>query len=528
MNKTNYNKFFHLHTVSGIVISVGLYIIFFAGAFAVFMDATVEWDKSTYVPEINHAINKNKSLDYDRLVEKLKQEDHDLKGRRIFIPITGKTEQDFMLYGSRDSLATKESKKIHQLKFNTSTYKISEVKRQYSFGRLIYELHFFRQLGIIGHYLAGFVAFFFLFAIVTGIIVHWKKIISNFYTFRPLAKLKTIWTDAHTALGIIGIPFQFMYALTGAMFCLGILSHIAEDILEEEEDQHTTKIVKQAEALKQESIVKNNDTIYKVNHYVDKVKSKWEGFVPNYITINNYATKKMSFRVVGSLPTQSKLFAGGNINFKVPSGEITYQQDPRNQSYNYRLNKFTYLLHYADYGNLGVLANLGLRLLYFIMAIITCFVIISGVLIWLTARDKNNLSEKKKRYNKRVGHIYLAICLTMLPITAFSFIISKLLPESVITQRKIILNAVFFGGWLLLFIFFRLKKDNYFTNKYTLLSGGLLGLLIPIVNGVSSGNWIWRTYSNQHYDVFVIDILWLFIGVISLYVVFRLNKKYLT
>lgn len=69
-----------------------------------------------------------------------------------------------------------------------------------------------------GYYLSGFVAFFFLFAILTGIIVHWKKIVSNFYLFRPMAKLKTLWTDAHTALGVIGFPFQFVYAVTGAFF----------------------------------------------------------------------------------------------------------------------------------------------------------------------------------------------------------------------------------------------------------------------------------------------------------------------
>lgn len=521
MSKTNYNRYFHIHTVSGIVISAALYVIFFAGAFALFMDATSEWEESSYISEINHTIDKNQPLDYDRLVVKLKQEGHDLKGRRIFIPISGKKEQEFMLSGSRDSLATAAAKKRYLLNFNTSTYEISEAKRQYSFGRLIYELHFFRQLGFIGEILAGFTAFFFLFAIVTGIIVHWKKIVSNFYTFRPLAKLKTIWTDAHTALGTIGIPFQFMYALTGAMFCLGFLSHIAEDLLEE--DTGTDTIVKIKE-VKQESLVYLNDSIYKVNSYVDKVQTKWEGFVPTYITISDYATEKMSFRVVGSIPTQSKLFAGGNISFKIPSGEITYEQNPYNQDYDYRLSKFTYLLHYADYGNLGVWGNIGLRLIYFIMALITCFVIISGVLIWLTARDKKNIPEKQRRYNEKVGYIYLAICLSMFPITAFSFIISKLLPESIDESREIILNSVFFGGWLLLFIFFRLKKSNYFTNRYTLLSGGILSLCIPIVNGFSSGNWIWRTFVNQHYDVFVIDILWILIGVFTLYAVYRMKQ----
>jgi hypothetical protein len=45
--------------------------------------------------------------------------------------------------------------------------------------------------------------------------LHWDKIKSNFFVFRPGNKWKTVWTDMHTALGVIGFPYQFMYALTG-------------------------------------------------------------------------------------------------------------------------------------------------------------------------------------------------------------------------------------------------------------------------------------------------------------------------
>lgn len=29
--------------------------------------------------------------------------------------------------------------------------------------------------------------------------------------------MKTLWADSHTALGIIGLPYQLMFALTGAL-----------------------------------------------------------------------------------------------------------------------------------------------------------------------------------------------------------------------------------------------------------------------------------------------------------------------
>ena len=182
-------------------------------------------------------------------------------------------------------------------------------------------------------------------------------------------------------------------------------------------------------------------------------------------------------------------------------------------------------LHYAQFGEIGTFNTYLLKIVYFLMAFLTCFVIISGVLIWLEARNKKNITEKKKRYNRRVGSIYLAFCLSMLPVTAASFIVSKLLPDSLAELRESILNYTFFLGWLVLSILLSLKKDKNFTNKFTLLSGGLLGVLIPVVNGVSSGNWFWRTWNNGEYGIFSVDLIWLCSGIICLLVVRKINQK---
>ena len=45
MSNRNYNVFFNTHTVSGIVISIALYVIFFAGAFALFKGEIQIWEE---------------------------------------------------------------------------------------------------------------------------------------------------------------------------------------------------------------------------------------------------------------------------------------------------------------------------------------------------------------------------------------------------------------------------------------------------------------------------------------------------
>ncbi|MDC1162514.1 PepSY-associated TM helix domain-containing protein, partial [Tenacibaculum sp.] len=218
MNKKNYNIFFNTHTVSGIVISVALYVIFFAGAFALFKDEIAHWEKGYY----NASISKE-NHNYDSLISSLNKDYH-LTSRDIIFRLKHKGEHSFVsILPSKDSLAPKESLVHDYFSLNMEKHDTQTYSELYNLGEFLYRLHFFSQIPLVGIYLAGLVSFFFLFAIITGVIVHWKKIISNFYSFNPKLILKRVWTDAHTALGIIGLPFQFIYAITGAYFGLSIL-----------------------------------------------------------------------------------------------------------------------------------------------------------------------------------------------------------------------------------------------------------------------------------------------------------------
>lgn len=519
MGKQTYNRFFHLHTVSGIVISVGLYVIFFAGAFSIFRDEIEEWENNSVLEtnvetEETNTVNLLNIVDYDDVLQILSL-DYKLSGRDVsFMPTVHKNEITIFLGGSEDSLATNEDKEYSRLFLDVKTKTFNEYTESFSLATLLYDLHFFDQLGFYGELLAGFVSLFFLFAIVTGLIVHWKKIISNFYIFRPLAKLKAIWTDAHTALGLIGLPFQFMYAVTGAYFCLSILLLPKMYLYDGDrgayyEDMGTLwpnfPIKEKAEDTKA------------INPFVQQTLERWKGYEITYITINNFGNKNMHVQVDGKLSSKQRFIGFGTIIYHMATGDIVKENNPFQSDYVDGVRKTAYKLHFGTF-------NYYYRIIYFALAIITCFVIISGVLIWIAARDKKKISEKKKRFNNGVGFIYMAICLSIFPITAFSFIVSKLLPESLMEHRELILNSVFFVGWLLLSIFLGLKKNNSFTNKYTLLSGGILGLCIPIVNGLVSGNWIWKTLSNEHYTLFIIDFIWLSIGALSLLAVSRIKK----
>lgn len=512
MNKRNHNIFFHLHTVSGIVISVVLYVIFFAGSFSFFRDEIINWERNESIT------NKDEiTLNFDSAIDSLKS-DHNLFGRDFTInkPFNER-RVNVSLQGSKDSLATDENKTSKFFYLDPITLKTYNYIESYTLGEFLYRLHFLAQIQYpIGYYLAGFIALFFLFAIITGVLIHWKKIISNFYIFRSKEKLKTLWTDAHTALGMIGLPFQFVYAVTGSFFMIKLLlvapsiaviyngdqSKLYED-LEYSDPSYSFENKKQKDPIS-------------INDFINQTKKNWEDFHIKSVQIFNYGDANMHILVEGETNYKNKLIGIGKITYKAYTGEIVSSKNPTTTTtYLDGVKKILYRLHYGDYGGYA------LRVISFILGIITCVVIISGVMIWLVARDKKNIPEKKKRFNERVVRVYLAICLSMFPITALTFIAVKIFNPA----GQSFIYSFYFIGWLLLAIFFILKKDNYLTNKHTLLLGSIIGFLIPITNGLITGNWIWKSFVENNHQILFVDVFWIFISLTTLYISIKLKRK---
>lgn len=505
MNNRNYNIYFHTHTVSGIVISVVLFVIFFAGSFAFFKDEISTWERNESV-----AVKKEITLNIETALDSIGKK-YNLHGRSIsFTHATTERRVNVSLEGSKDSLATKEDKESHFFYLDTKTFKASTYEESYSLGEFLYRLHFLAQIPYpIGYYLSGFVALFFLFAIITGVLLHWQKIVSNFYLFRPKEKLKTIWTDAHTSLGVLGLPFQFVYAVTGAFFMIKLLIIAPVVMTLYKGDQNKLYQDLEYSSIPHDYKYTPLQAPYPIDKLVMEAKNKWPNFDLTTVKIENYGDSNMHLTVEGELGYNTQFTGIGKLVYQIASGKVITVKDPYTQTtYLDSVKNILYRIHYGDYGGYA------LKIISFILGIISCFVIISGVMIWLVARDKKGVPEKKRRFNRRVVHIYLAICLSMYPITALTFIAVKIFYP--LGQSGI--YTLYFVSWLLLSLFFIIKRDDAFTNKYCLISGSILGFLVPITNGIVTGNWFWKSYIQNQFQLFFVDVFWIVLASISLYV----------
>ncbi|QDO92564.1 PepSY domain-containing protein [Formosa sediminum] len=510
-DKRVYNILFHTHTISGIVISVLLYVIFFAGSFSFFRDEIINWER-------NNTVNNTEALqmDFDVALDSL-HNTYNLDGRDLeFSKHFIEQRIGVMMSAPKDSLAPKTIETPGYFTLDTKDYSKQTYFEQYTLGEFLYRLHFFAQMQPIGYILAGFISFFFLFAIITGVIVHWSKIVSNFYTFRPFAKLKTVWTDAHTALGVIGLPFQFVYAVTGAFFMIKaiIIAPTVMLLFHGDEAKFYDDLGYVHPHYDYANTPLNKD--FSLNYYVNKTEDLWPDFDVTQIHVFNYNDANMHVLIEGHLKYKTKYNATGEAIYNVSTDALIHEKNPYQEAtYLDGVKNVLYRIHYGDYGGIA------LKLVSFLLGIISCLVIISGVMIWGVARNKKTISEKKRRFNEWLVRIYLAICLSMYPTTALSFIAVKLNAPASMS----FIYSFYFISWLVFTVFYILKKDNYFTNKNTLLLGSIFGFLIPIANGVSTNNWIWMSFKNQNFQLFFVDLFWVILSALTLYVYFKLKKK---
>lgn len=539
MNTRNYNIYFNTHTISGIIICALLYVIFFAGSFSFFRNEIAAWQQGDSFSKMTKA-----DVDCDHFLDSL-GEAMELKGRDITFSFYHKSARSYMSYtDSKDSLQHAENlAKINEKITNKADWTNTDSKyfgynfinkksgsytENYDLAEFLYRLHFLAQLneipinigiGPFGYVVAGFTSFIFLFALITGLLLHWDKIVSNFFIFRPFSKWKTVWTDMHTALGVVGFPFQFIYAVTGIFLILNsVLAIPFEKIIYKGDSEtmytdlafnHKVNLPYSYSALPQTP---------SINPFLDTVNKKWPESRIFRLSIKNYGDKNMQI-IAEISPTYSKHLAGyGIYNIRAIDGKILEEKTPMaNSTFVDHVKSLLYRLHFGDY------AGYPLKYLSFILGIMGCLVISSGIMIWLVARDKNNVPKHKRKFNFWLANVYLAICLTMFPTTGISFIAVKL--SNNVNQD--FLYQVYFWTWLLFSTYYIIRRNINRTNRETLLLGSIIAFIIPIVNGVISKKWIWNNLMEGNIDLFSIDFLWICIGVVGISIYGKI-KKYKT
>ncbi|GGH21602.1 PepSY domain-containing protein [Sphingobacterium alkalisoli] len=534
MDQRKYNIYFHTHTISGIIIAAILYVIFFAGSFSFFKDDISAWQKGKSV------VAEKIKPDYNYILDSLSQK-HNLLGRNFDFYLLRQGHGTYVnMSTSQDTTVSKPKPKEAGQRRGRGrgrdedsayfTYFFADKStgsyaESYDMGEFLYRLHFLAQLNQVpirlgtpfGYLLAGVVSFLFLFALITGLLLHWDKIKSNFFLFRPWSKWKTVWTDMHTVLGVIGFPFQLLFAITGVILIVNfVLISPFSKLLYEGKQEQLYEDLQYNRSTKVDYTYQPMDASFDLNAFVDKWEKEWTDSKISGIHIRNYQDASMQISLEAKPLPKANFSGSGLVQINVASGKVLQLKSP-NTDANYidGVKSLIYHLHFGDFGGKP------LRVIFFILGLVGCVVIISGIMIWLVARDKKNVPAYKRKFNFWASNVFLSICLAMLPVTAFTFIMLKVLPQ--INQS--VIYSVYFYSWLVFSAYFIAWRNLPAINRQTLLFSAILCSGVPLANGFASGLWMWSTLHTGALDIFFIDALFLVIAVICAYAYLKVRKQ---
>jgi len=142
-------------------------------------------------------------------------------------------------------------------------------------------------------------------------------------------------------------------------------------------------------------------------------------------------------------------------------------------------------------------------------------------MIWLVARDKPNIPLYKRRFNFWAANVFMAVCLAMLPVTAFTFIMVKCLAH----VDQSVIYSVYFYSWLALSIYLVALRNLSTMNRHILSLSVVTCLGVPIANGLSDGLWIWNTFQHKAYDIFFIDVLFILMALCCGIAYWKIRKQ---
>ncbi len=513
MNNRNYNIYFHLHTVSGIIISAVLYVIFFAGSFSFFKDEISAWQRDA---STTNEVKDPKA--YTRLMDSLDSE-YNLLGRNLTIYRYPNSVDSYVgVEPSVDTALNQTADKQGYFYYNFAKHETKRYDEVYDMGEFLYRLHFLAQLNEavplalgypFGYIVAGLVAFLFLFALITGLLLHWDKLMSNFYQFRPWAKAKAAWTDLHTVLGVIGFPYQFMFAFTGVILIINtvFVGPFGAIVYNGEADKVYQDLGFDVPVESTYS-GKPLPAMPDIQQFVDRAEAEWPDAFVKRIAIKSFGDEQMRVAIAADADYRRSFAGDGYVVYDGASGSVLEEKSPYGKpTYVDYLRGAIYRLHFGDFGGYF------LKTVYFVLGIAGCVVITSGIIIWLVARDKNNVVPRKRRFNQWLANTYMAICLTMFPVTALAFIAIKLVPD--VGQTGI--YRIYFYSWLVTAVYYTARKNIRRTTRETMLAGAVLALLVPVANGLMAHNWPWQTFAGGEMDILLVDAIWIALGITGLF-----------
>ncbi|MCD0505327.1 PepSY-associated TM helix domain-containing protein, partial [Bordetella petrii] len=386
-------KYKVVHTWTGIVCSVVLFIAFYAGALAMFKPQITQWTQAAWQLPAG-------SADADALAEAFFAEPQP-RGR-AYLVLPGHDDPAARIYYSRQGqhhVAYLDP--AGQLRHASGIAAGTELRSGRTSGDFVDDVH--RTGGLpmdqeSSEVIIGLVSLAYAVALVSGVIALLPSLVKDLFLLRITHNVKRMWLDAHNMLGITSLPFHIVMALTAATFGLHewIYSAQSKVVYAPGQDPYAAAMAPHAHG--------PADPAGELapSELLARLRQAAPSFEPralNY-TIEEDGHKDPEVWVAGA--DDRHFLRSGHVGYAIVDLHTGQVQDntylPGHQTAMAATLSSFFGLHFGNYGGLPV------RILYVVLGVLGALVFYSGNLLWIEARLKKSRPGQPEAAHPRHVH----------------------------------------------------------------------------------------------------------------------------
>lgn len=358
-----------LHTWAGVAVSCLLFMIFWMGSLSVFDREIDQWMK----PEMRVQA-PNGDFSYGDMINTL-SEGPAKGGASIYLRAPKEREPlGHMYYQTADGEAVFG-------KFDPTTREAVELTESYAGTEFFYPFHYSLHIPEgIGLWIVGFCAMAMLVLMASGIFIH-RKIVKDFFTFRPKKALRRSTLDLHNMSSLMALPLHILFPLTGLMIFFTTYFPWSSAVLFEGDEAERT-----AQAYGSPSIVASGDPappLPDIDAIIAENEARWAtrsaGSQPKADAVGLYLANDANAYIFmrDTFPSRAVSMNKNVTSVSVSSGEILAdaQTGPAKSSFAWLVGA-----HYIQFDSWA------LRWLYFAGGLLGSLMIASGLMFWIQSR----------------------------------------------------------------------------------------------------------------------------------------------
>lgn len=465
-----------LHTWCGVLAAWVLFIVFFAGALTNFSAEIQNWTQPAH-----RRAPAWVAADVDRALDSIVAA-HPEAHSELFIDVEAPQAHISWRAASGDFVE-------HTLRGDTHAARDA---RQSTAADLIYRLHY--TLGLpetVGMYLVGLICIAYGVSLVSGTVLYARNILPNLFAWRLGQNLRQFWQDAHTAIGVLSLPFHIVFAYTGALFTILILLVAGMDLT------LGGRVMPAYEAsFETYRPVASSGTRAAPRPLAELLavaRREETTLVPTLIIYRNYGDADATAEVYGSI--SGHLIRRGSVQVNGHTGAVLGVDLPGQTTLGHAVTATLLALHYGRYGETLT------RWLHFALGLAGAALFYTGIMLWLESRRRRTAVPPAA--HRILAQLTTGICFgCMLGIAAMLALSLLPMPASR-TPDAWLLGAyyvVFFAA-----IVYALLREPICATRELALCLAVACAALPVINAVATGDHLFATARDRLWEVWWFD-----------------------